>query len=60
MADVIQKIDSGEPQNNAGYVVYRGSPTVFTIKENTADAPDVSAVETKLTDRFDDPTYYTA
>lgn len=58
MADVIEKIDSGENINNNGIVIYRGSQRYFTTIEDTTDAPDVSGVETKLTDRFDDKTYY--
>ena len=60
MADVIKKIDAGENINNGGIVIYRGSKRDFTIIEDTSDAPDVSGVETKLTDRFDDVDYYTA
>tara|TARA_Y100000310_G_scaffold273659_1_gene289241 strand:- start:434 stop:724 length:291 start_codon:yes stop_codon:yes gene_type:complete len=35
-----------------------GEAEVVVSKDPAVDAPTVTAIETKITDRFDDPTYY--
>jgi hypothetical protein len=62
MADVTQKIISGNAQPNEGRIVMQpmvGNPQGFqTLNPPVNRGTSVSTFETKLTNRFDRPRYY--
>jgi hypothetical protein len=64
MADVTQKIISGNPQPYEGRIVLQGqvaNPTVHPTLDpvlNVYQGLSVSDFETKFTSRFDRPRYY--
>lgn len=60
--DVASKVVSGNSRQE-GTIVVQATVTGVVSKNqasNTKSPTTVEAMETKLTDRFDDPTYYTA
>lgn len=60
--DVAMKPASGNDRRE-GTIVVQALPTGVTsvnTDTNSTHTTTVEAMETKLTDRFDDPTYYTA
>tara|TARA_R110000751_G_scaffold46368_5_gene104401 strand:+ start:3233 stop:3418 length:186 start_codon:yes stop_codon:yes gene_type:complete len=57
MADVVTTVKSGEPiNNNNSNVLWAYSLMQKNTGVNTGTS--IASIETKLTDRFDDPTYY--
>lgn len=64
MADVTQKIISGNPQPRDGRIVLQ-SPLAFASGYQTVNPPvdkglTVAAMDTRYTNRFDRPRYYTS
>lgn len=64
MADVAQKIISGNPQPHEGYAVLQAqvaNPTVYpTLSPPVNKGLTVSELENRFTSRFDRPRYYTS
>lgn len=59
--DVAQKITVDDRQEGTMVVFVTMLGVIYKNQEsNTTNPTTVEAMETKLTDKFDDPTYYTA